>query len=289
MKCSAAQNLFGEYLKGSLSQEEIANLEHHLHDCEECKTKWETYRVFFSDTQIEQDFPVPSQLNAKIKYTLQQAKNKKKIPFYRNKQVLSYATACCFLLMAGLFGTSHFEQMKEDVKQPVVTKEIITGTMQNTPAETPLPEPVMTETAAKQTPKLTKAVPDSNKTVMPSSAPETNHNTAELLADSITSQDAVEESQNEALMVAETAAEYEEPTTYARHGGGGSLPILEHPADFTVAESLRSQILDNYPHTKLSENLFSVQIPEDYLETLLGISIDTEESTTEYILEFIGE
>lgn len=113
MKCSHASALFYDYLKQTISPSDRKLLEEHLNECSACQKQWEAYRFFFENSKIENDFPVPSQLNAKIKYTIHQAKNSKKVPFFRSKQVLTWATTCSFLLVAGIWGSSYYQEFKQ--------------------------------------------------------------------------------------------------------------------------------------------------------------------------------
>ncbi len=118
MKCSHAISLFDEYLKQTISLSDKQELTEHLKTCASCQKQWEAYRFFFENSNIEEDFLVPSQLNAKIKYTIHQAKNNKKVPFFQNKQLLAGLTACSFLLVGAVFGTSYYQQLKDARTQP---------------------------------------------------------------------------------------------------------------------------------------------------------------------------
>ena len=118
MKCSQATALFAEYLNQTIQPADKKQLTEHLKECPSCQKQWEAYRFFFANSDIEEDFLVPSALNAKIKYTLHQAKNNKKEPFFQNKQLLAGLTACSFLLVGTLWGTSHYRQLKEASMQP---------------------------------------------------------------------------------------------------------------------------------------------------------------------------
>lgn len=113
MKCNHIVELFDSYLKGTATPQEASALEQHIATCETCRKQLELYRMFFADVNIENDFPVPPQLDAKIKYAVYQAKATKKIPFWQNKRILSAATACAFLFVVGIFGASRYSKMKD--------------------------------------------------------------------------------------------------------------------------------------------------------------------------------
>ena len=159
MKCNHAVALFDSYLKGNATQEEKTALENHIATCKICKKQLDLYRFYFTDVKIENDFPVPSQLNAKIKYTIHQAKGKKKVPFWRSKHVLSFATACTFMLVAGIWGISHYAQLQNYADTPVTE----TAAPASTPAgftkeQIPEPSPVAPVTTA--APVESRRVPD---------------------------------------------------------------------------------------------------------------------------------
>ncbi len=307
MNCKQAENLFDAYKRGTL--QDTKALEEHLANCESCKKSWELYQLFFADTAIEQDFPVPNQLNAKIKYTLQQAKNKKKIPFYRQKQVLSYATACCFLLMAGLWGTSHYQSLKNEITPSVVTNEVQTDLVTSIPTESPVPEMVTLQSGAEEANQLKRAVPAPPPAQ--TQAPVVQSQPEEVIKNEAAQN---ESTQNEAAMLSDTSygtADHtpavvsdetntlESDKSAGSGGGGGSasvyarqteevMPMTENLPHVTVSQEHRLEILENYRHVELSENVYAVTIIREELENILQITIDIEEKT-EYIIEFTVE
>ncbi len=305
MNCKQAENLFDAYKRGTL--QDTKALEEHLANCQSCKKSWEIYQLFFADTAIEQDFPVPNQLNAKIKYTLQQAKNKKKVPFYRNKQVLSYATACCFLLMAGLWGTSHYQTLKKDINPSVLTTDVQTESVKSIPTSSPVPETVALQSGSEEVNQLKRTIPAAppvqtqapiakaqpEEVVKNETAPsETMQNEVMVLSDT-----SYHTADNTPAVVSDETNTSESDKSAGGGGGGASvyarqtestLPIAEYPADFTVSQEHRLEILENYPHVELSENVYAVTIPREELAKILQVSIDTEEKN-EYIIEFTAE
>lgn len=146
MKCNHIVELFDSYLKGTATSQESSALEQHIATCETCRKQLELYRIFFADVNIENDFPVPPQLDAKIKYAVYQAKSTKKVPFWQNKRILSAATACAFLFVVGIFGASRYSKIKEAAQvsnpQLVQTVDFSTGETDSNDVVTAEPEDV---------------------------------------------------------------------------------------------------------------------------------------------------
>ena len=275
MKCKQAEALIDEYNRNELSPEKKQAFEDHIQSCASCKKLLETYRLLLSDTKIEDDFPMPPQLNAKILYALQQVREEKKVPFYRNKRVISFATACCFLLAAGIFGANNYEQFKALFRPSMLTSEIQTVTTQKTPTKTNSPSETETKNAqvTPQTEPITEQTPAPKiRAQSASTLSEPDDATAPVSDSSYTTQ----------------PSEMSEPIVAVQRNQE-QLPISEHPADFTVSGELKDEILENYPHTELAENIFSVQIPEEKLEEILNIMLDFEEPKSEFVLEFLAE
>lgn len=282
MNCKEASNLFSELRLGTLSPETQQELEEHLNHCQSCQKEWKIYNLFLADTRIEEDFPIPSQLNAKIKYTIDQAKNKKKVPFYRNKQVLACATACCFLLMAGIWGTSHFEALKNDVHSTRITSQEQETAPQNTKTADTMEIPPEQNIPAYD-PQPTPAV----QPVTPKTAPTTTDSaTQDLLADT------------------ENAGIAPASETTLPSGGGGSaadgepydastfsrqLPTDgdqgEYSADLTVSVQFCAELLEHYPNTQLAEQTYLITITKAELEEVLKETTTLEEKS-EYIILF---
>lgn len=293
MKCKEASNLFLEHRLGTISQENKQALEEHLNHCQSCQKAWETYSLFLSDAQIEDDFPIPSQLNAKIKYTIHQAKNKKKVPFFRSKQVLSYATACCFLLVAGIWGTTHFEQIKEDIQTPLLATEThieqpVETETENREQEIPVadsttsqPEPLSNQPVEKTTPKPAPV----QYQALQSDVGQTEATTsaAEPLADQTST---ITEDYN-SVDVANDVTEPVNPAVFSRQIDS-SVAIGEYPADISVNTQFQAALLEGYPHTKLTDTVYSITITKAELEEILQKETTLEEKS-EYIIEFNDE
>ncbi len=288
MKCKEASDLFSEKRLGTISPENKQALEEHLHHCQSCQKAWEAYSLFLSDARIEDDFPLPSQLNAKIKYTIHQAKNKKKVPFFRSKQVLSYATACCFLLVAGIWGTSHFEQIKEDIQTPLLATE-----SRLEQAQAPLPEDIVAENVPSQ-PEPTEQptvlknkvnpAPVQNRELVPQKEQlEMTTSASEPLADQTST---VTEELN-SVEVANGATEPANAATFSRQADYG-VAIAEYPADITVNNQFQAALLEGYPHTQLTDTVYQITITKAELEEILQTETTLEEKS-EYVIEFASE
>lgn len=266
MKCKQTVALFDAYINGTISPAEKQALKSHLETCESCKKQLELYHFYFSDVKIEEDFPVPAQLNAKIKYTLQQArdaKEPKKLPFWQNKRILSAATACAFLFVAGILGASNYDKLQNASGTPVLTEppvavsnEIAKMIPEETPSPTSAPTVAKVTQQTPQVAVISESVPPQDEIAMLSDAPE------DIPAYS-------EEEQNNAVSenVQDTSAT------------GFSLQRTVIPAeDVTLSIDWKESILLTYPHEILSDDLFLVAVTPAELEIMLGYPLDTEET-----------
>lgn len=290
MNCKEATDLFSEHRMETLPQAKKQALEEHLNHCQSCQKAWKAYSVFFADTGIENDFLIPSQLNAKIKYTIHEANNKKKVPFFRSKQVLSYATTCCFLLVAGIFGASHFGQLQENINTPYVAT--VSDVQKTEAMETTAPQPEFSSADTQDVQPTPPAVRNISK---PTPAPKKN-NISESTPENVTTP----ASEPLADMANQKIAPASEE---GASGGGGasleaynayytitrqvdqSLAISEYPADLTVSAEFQTTLLENYPHTELTASVYSITITKAELEEILEITTELEERT-EYIIAF---
>lgn len=274
MNCKEVSNLFCDYLADTLSGETKQQLEEHLQSCPSCQKDWKTYQLFFTNSSMENDFPVPSQLNAKIKYTINQAKNKKKVPFYRNRQVLSYATACCFLLVAGIFGTSHYQQLKTEIQNPSATNEIQVVLQEPVATQSPIAtqapsQPTLAPTKSISQPALVTDV------VAPAVSP---------AAEPIVAEEPVVA--NEPVVAAEeTDHQTQETTTYAREVDE-PMAIAEQPEDINLSIEFKDALLEQYPHTELAKNTYAVAITKAELSAFVQSELPLDEKC-EYVIVFV--
>ena len=303
MKCSQATALFDEYLNKTIQPADEKQLTEHLKACASCQKQWETYRFFFENASIEEDFLVPSQLNAKIKYSIHQAKNNKKVPFFQNKQLLAGLTACSFLLVGTLWGTSYYQQMKEAHMQPQTP--VVEPMVRSVPA--PVQQPVEeknesveesnTPPVAKQKPNVPKAQPK----VTQSEPVSQQQSEAEIT-----------ESQNDVMTADVTEAPFS--AAYGRRNGGAApAPVSEEPvlltedtpemlyddsadtqveqtpaniATITLSKSWQDIILSNAPYTQISETCYQVEVNKQTLEGLIGEPVFCPEETLSFQITF---
>ena len=265
MNCKQTIELFDRYVNGTLDSAKKKELECHLNTCEECKKQLELYRFYFSDVKIEDDFPVPAQLNAKIQYTLQQArlaKDPKKIPFWQNKRILSAATACAFLFVASILGVSNYEKLQNAAKTSVVvgTPAISSNeTAKVVPEQTPEPTsaPVMARTT-RQTPQISVA----DEPVLP-------QDEAAFISDTTNDIAAYSEEEHTNSVTEDTQEE---------SSAAFNLQRTVVPAeDITLSPDIKEAILLTYPYEILSEDVYLVAVTKAELETILGYPLDTEE------------
>ena len=263
MKCKHAVELFDSYLKGTAKWEDRTDLENHLATCEVCKQQFELYRFYFSDANVESDFPVPSQLNTKIKYAVyQQATKPKKVPFWQNKRILATATACAFLFVVGILGTSYFDKMKEAAKA--------TNTEATTAAEQ-TEELLLASTSEVKSPTKQNPSPRSMIIVNESVADTTDEQTME---------------ETEALIPAYDGENIASP----RHFMMGSTVFYKNEnvtPDLLVDAEWMDTILSEFPHEVLTEDTYLVTVTTEELETLMDCSVDADETKSQLTLQFV--
>ncbi|MBO5409178.1 MAG: zf-HC2 domain-containing protein [Clostridia bacterium] len=322
MKCSQATALFDEYLNNTIQPSDEKQLTEHLKTCASCQKQWEAYRFFFENASIEEDFLVPSQLNAKIKYTIHQAKNNKKVPFFLNKQLLAGVTACSFLLVGTLWGASHYQQLKEASLNPQET--IAEPMVRSAPApvqqqeDAPqlvneaTPEASDKTVTRKIQPKVAKtevidqAEPETyelqNKAMVPepSEEPVISEPVSDNLSDSTTviCEDKIQPA-NEIAPTAEIAPVNETPVMYRRmSGGGSSAPTSEVPVPLTedtpeiVTDDSEEMLAMHTP-----ANVASITLSKNKKELILSNAACTQiseicyqvELTKQELEELIGE
>ena len=264
MKCKHAVELFDSYLKGTANGEERTNLENHLATCEVCRQQFELYRFYFSGVTVENDFPVPSQLNAKIKYAVyQQAHKHKKVPFWQNKRILATATACAFLFVIGIMGTSYFSKIKdasnstntEAITDAVQTQELFLASA----SETELP------TAKNPSPRSVIVANESVATA--------NAQTLEEAETTIPAYDGETVETPRHFMMGATVFYKNENTS----------PDLQIDSEWMDA------ILSEFPHEVLTEDTYLVTVTAEELETLMGCSVDADETKSQLTLQFVNE
>ncbi len=273
MKCKQIVALFDSYISGTADVTVQKTVEDHLKTCEACKKQLALYRFYFQDAKIENDFPVPSDLNAKIKYTIHQAKQQKKVPFWQNKRILSTATACAFLFVAGLWGISNYAKL-QDAANPVIV-ETATPVTQKT-NESPLATPEVIQ--------HTRQLPEPSVT--------TQTNVPEIAA--------IEPLSDQSTQIAAYSGNEE-----GNFGGGGGAKqnsedlianneevfTLKRNAvvseDLTVLAEWKEQILSQFPNEELAENTYLVTVTKLELEELMECSVDADENKTQLILRFV--
>lgn len=287
MKCNHAIELFDSYVKGTATENNKKALESHLKTCEACQKQLELYRVFISDaTKIEDDFPVPSQLNAKIKYTIQQARETretKKIPFWMNKQFLSTATACAFLLVAGIWGASNYTKLQNaagisniETASSVTTNQVTETDPQKkqTAPEVPTPSPAVMAKA-----KQVAENPDNSAT------------NEVIMQDTVPVPQLAEEPP--VLEVSEDISAYSGGADANSAKDAKSEPALMQrmmvpTEDVTISFEWKDEILATFPHEILSEDTFLVTATKADLEALMGCSVDADETKTQLTIRFLA-
>ncbi len=278
MKCKHAFSLFDSYIKQTASKEDVALLEEHIATCDSCKKQLELYRLYLSDVRIEDDFLVPSQLNAKLKYTIHQAKQAKttKIPFWQNKRILSAATACAFLFVASILGVSNYEKLQNAAKAPVSVEAPVTAAEEpvaasevvvNEEVSAPVPTPGITKND--ENIRKTPEEPVVNEAISnePTAASVHSDNLDEPAAYS------VEAAQDDTL-----SEESSQPFKLQR-----TIDVAE---DITLSADQKDSILESFPHEVISEDVFLVTITKAELESILNFTIEVDESKPQLIIKF---
>lgn len=286
MNCNHAIELLDSYVKGTATENNKKALESHLKTCKTCQKQLELYRVFISDaTKIEDDFPVPSQLNAKIKYTIQQAREtreSKKIPFWMNKQLLSTATACAFLLVAGIWGASNYTKLQNAAGiSKIETASSITTNQ-------------VTETAPKKEQAITQA-PTPSPAVMAKAK-----QVAEIPDNSATNE-AITQDTVPVPQLAEEPPVLEASDDISAYSGGADANATDAAKsetalmqrrmvpteDATISSEWKEVVLATFPHEILSEDTFLVTATKADLEALMGCSVDADETKTQLTIRFL--
>jgi hypothetical protein len=141
MNCEECVGLFYEYLNNRLRKDAFLDFLEHIDDCPDCAQEFEIYKQCFKEDFLEQDFPFPEDLNARINYAVQNAremdeKSKKVIwkEFFENKnllsrKVLAYAASFAFLFITAVFGGSYLKNIKnlKNAGQPQNPPQISTS------------------------------------------------------------------------------------------------------------------------------------------------------------------
>ena len=168
LKCKDVIGMFDEYMNNNLDKTNSDDFIKHIELCENCRKDFELYKAYFSDINIENDFAFPNDLNAKIKYKLNDIKKEKKFLF-RPKIVLTYATSISFLLLIGIFGSTYMENLKKPLENPKTAQiEIETPIPTNKPTtenKIILEAPTATQT------HTTKTKDTTTKDALPSNTP----------------------------------------------------------------------------------------------------------------------
>ncbi len=298
MNCKHAAELFDSYIKKTASKEDAAALEAHIANCDSCRKQLELYRFYFTDTNIENDFLVPSQLNAKIKYTIQQAKenakNTKKIPFWQNKRILSAATACAFLFVAGILGVSNYEKLQNAAKTPVSVETPVVLTEEKSRTSVPvaqeqMPEPVPTPQTV-SVPESVSAPVAAKVSKNATRVPEKNEKAAPEAAELSVLADTSDEIQAYGSG-GSTNASAEDTLTYQSDSETQSVKMQRNlviAEDITLSFDQKDAVLTAYPHEVIADDLFLVTVTKAELETLLGSSVEADETKTQLVIRFIA-
>lgn len=287
MKCSHAFELFDTYVNGTISPIEKQALENHIADCSSCRQQLETYRIFLQDADVEKDFGVPPQLNAKIQYTIHQASTKKAAPFRIKKQVLAYVTACSLLLMAGIFGASHYhlirqtDQPPQPIHTPVPTAFAPSDESENAADQAAAPPTAPPTEAASASPAERPAVtptparsPTETKTPLPQSP-------ATAVPEAVQTHNLPADPANEPQTYTNSIAEDKNEQFRARKSLG-----QEANFDVVVPSPYREEILRTYPHTLLAENLYRITITKAQLEQLTNTEFSVAETAADMTILF---
>ncbi len=273
MKCKQIVALFDSYINGTADSTVRKTVEDHLKTCEACKKQLALYRFYFQDVKIENDFPAPSDLNAKIKYTIHQAKQQKKVPFWQSKRILSVATACTFLLVAGLWGASNYRKLQDAAKPAIAEAPAsVTQEINELPLATPevvqnvrqMPEP--TVIAQTNVPETAATEPLSDlSTQIPAY---TGNKEANIGGGGGVNQD-----------FGDAIATNEEVYTLKRN--------IAAAEDIVILAEWKDQILSQFPGEELAENTYLVTVTKTELEELMGCSVDADENKTQLVLRFL--
>lgn len=269
MNCKETVALFDSYVNKTINSAEKQALEEHLKTCETCRKQLELYSFYFSDVKIEDDFLVPSQLNAKIKYTIQQAreqKETKKIPFWQNKRIFSAATACAFLLMAGIFGISNYQALQDAAKSPVIETNdpVIQGEIANLNTALEQSEtPAMAKESRQVTPVYNNHEETLPETANEAPTPEVSEDVAAYSGEANTNF---------------TADAVAEPFTMTR--------TVAAPEDISLSVDWKDTILTQFPHEVITEDIFLVTVTKAELEAITGQIVETDETKTQLFIRF---
>ncbi len=280
MKCKQTAEFFDSYINGTINAADKQSLENHLEACESCRKQLELYRFYFSDVKIENDFPVPSQLNAKIKYTIEQAraaKATKKIPFWQSKRILSVATACAFLFVAGIWGGANYTKLQDAASTPVI--ETTNPITQGEPASVEEADRILSDSSV-SAPVLAKQageaaqIPVQTEKTMPMLA------AANPIPD-VSNNQATYSAETNANLATDTVAGTEIETFHLTRN-------LQEPEDLAISLEWKEKILTHFPHEVISEDTFLITATKAELESFLECSLDADETKTQLTVQFVS-
>jgi hypothetical protein len=269
-KCDEIIGIFDEYLNNKLDKESLDDFICHIKLCEDCKKDLEVYKAFFSDINIENDFAFPNDLNAKIKYKLNNIKKEKKYLF-KPKIVLAYATSISFLLIIGIFGNTYMNSLKKQSEgvssiHKEVENSLMIDNKEITKPSPDLPKPTQAPSKKPQSTPINKPIPSNTpKVAIPAV---TNEPDPVVATPNIESAPAIE---NEAPIniqndIADTNNASKEATTTPQNERGllfksaiAPNAYEEQIVNIEISEKYKEEILKKYTYIEISKDLYSIE------------------------------
>lgn len=307
LRCRNLSDWFEEYLNGTISQPTKQAFESHLEECPHCRKQFELYQKYFQNREIESDFKLPSDLNAKIKYTVFQAKQAKKTPVWRRKQTLAFVTAVSFLFVAGIWGGGQFDLWKKETVLPQNEQMMLSG--ENFQSDTAVPqEPnpkIEQSVPVAETPAVLDTTPQPKKKVIPTAQPTVTPQPSELSAEVLQESGTLASETDGAQAVSE---ENLSDSGSASGGGGGSpghqqtqspamlfnarnIPLTADLApetvDITLDQKYKEVLLGKYPFVFLEDEIYRIDITHEELLAELGEETGIEDTNqTAFVIRF---
>ncbi|MBW2277934.1 MAG: zf-HC2 domain-containing protein [Deltaproteobacteria bacterium] len=121
-----AKELFTQYHEGDLSDEELAQLERHFDDCDECREEWETYRKTIDGVSGLLQMGAPDDFTHSVE---QKIKKRSRGRFFGDQRSFSMQFAVVSFILILLFILAY-----------LVTDIFIVGESQETSEQTSAPE-----------------------------------------------------------------------------------------------------------------------------------------------------
>jgi hypothetical protein len=285
--------MFDEYINNNLDKTSSDDFTKHLELCENCKKDFEIYKAYFSDINIENTYAFPQDLNANIKYKLNDIKKEKKYLF-RPKIVLAYATSISFLLLFGIFGNTYINNLKPvldstktgqiKIKEPTPTNKPVdknkavleAPTVNQTPKATQVPvikpknetinnaiptdTPVLPSTPAPSIGEQAIETPKAAETpAISTPIPSTATATTELIVPTLATEDKVEVSDNTKDAKLATI-----PTEQPEQGGASLAPSMMQRSmkvqkiNVEISTAYKNELLQKYSYTEISTDLYNI-------------------------------